>query len=155
VAAVNELPGCREVFARPHAARCESVPIDERQGLSVFVVDDEELITRSLAQILRNEGFEVTPFNNPLKALSRLESGAPDLLISDVMMPELNGIELARETRKALPDCSILLFSGAADDLMREAGHAGVGFRMLSKPLHPDRLLEEIGSALGAHRPAC
>lgn len=127
----------------------------ERQGLSVFLVDDEEMITKSLAHILRNEGYEVTPFNNPLKALSRLKSDAPDLLISDVMMPELNGIELARETRKAVPECSILLFSGAADDLLREAGHGGVGFRLLSKPLHPTRLLEEIGSMVGACRAAC
>ena len=138
-----------------NAARCYSVGTRERQGLSVFVVDDEELITKSLAHILRNEGFQVTPFNNPLRALSRLESAAPDLLISDVMMPELNGIELARETRRMLPDCSILLFSGAAEDLIRESGHGGLGFRMLSKPLHPDKLLEEICSMTGAYRAAC
>lgn len=116
----------------------------EHQGLSVFVVDDEELITRSLTQILRNEGFEVTPFTNPLRALGNLKSSAPDLLISDVMMPELSGIDLARETRKRLPECRILLFSGAADDLLRDAGKDGLGFRLLPKPLHPVDLLQEI-----------
>ena len=118
--------------------------IREHQGLSVFVVDDEELITKSLTQILRNEGFEVTPFTNPLKALGNLKSAAPDLLISDVMMPELSGIDLARETKRALPDCRILLFSGAADDLLRDAGADGIGFRLLHKPLHPADLLQEI-----------
>ena len=125
------------------------MPILDRQGLSVFVVDDEELITRSLTQILRNEGFEVSPFINPLKALANLKSGAPDLLISDVMMPELSGIELARQARKALPDCRILLFSGAADDLLRTAGADGIGFRLLHKPLHPSELLQEIESLPG------
>lgn len=126
------------------------MPIREHQGLSVFVVDDEELITRSLTQILRNEGFEVSPFTNPLKALANLKSAAPDLLISDVMMPELSGIELARATRKAVPDCRILLFSGAADDLLRDAGADGIGFRLLHKPLHPSELLQEIEALPGA-----
>lgn len=126
-----------------------------RPDLSIFVVDDEELITKSLTQILRNEGFNVTPFNNPLKALSRMESDAPDLLISDVMMPELSGIDLATETRKALPNCKILLFSGAADDLLRDAGEHGIGFRLLPKPLHPSELLQEIETLTAVCPPVC
>jgi DNA-binding response OmpR family regulator len=116
----------------------------ERHDISIYLVDDEELITKSLAHILRNEGFVVTSFNNPLKALSRMKTDAPDVLISDVMMPELSGIDLAMETRKVLPGCKILLFSGAADDLLHTAGGQGIEFRLLSKPLHPVRLLEEI-----------
>jgi DNA-binding response OmpR family regulator len=130
------------------------VPILERQALSVFVVDDEELITKSLTQILRNEGFVVTPFTNPLKALKQMNGAAPDLLISDVMMPELSGIDLARETRKALPDCRILLFSGAAEDLLRDSGGEGFGFRLLPKPLHPTDLLQEI-DAVTARSASC
>ena len=130
------------------------MPILGRQGLSVFVVDDEELITKSLTQILRNEGFSVTPFTNPLRALKRIKLAAPDLLISDVMMPELSGIDLARETRKAQPDCRILLFSAAADDLLRDTGGQGFGFRLLPKPLHPIDLLQEI-EALAAMCSTC
>lgn len=118
--------------------------ISERQDFPIFLVDDEELITKTLAQILRQEGFPVTAFTNPLKALKQIRIVKPDLLISDVMMPELSGIELAIETRKAAPDCRILLFSAAADDLLREAGEGGIGFRLLSKPLHPIDLLLEI-----------
>jgi DNA-binding response OmpR family regulator len=139
----------KEVFARSKTAGCNLVPILERQGLSVFVVDDEELITKSLTQILRNEGFAVTPFTNPLRALKQIKSVAPDLLISDVMMPELSGIDLARETRKALPDCKILLFSGAAEDLLRDTAGQGFGFRLLPKPLHPTELLQEIEALTG------
>ena len=126
-----------------------------RAGLSIFLVDDEELITKSLTHILRNEGFVVTPFNNPLKALSRLKTDAPDLLISDVMMPELSGIDLAIATRKALPNCKILLFSGAADDLLRDAGERGIGFRLLPKPLHPSELLQEIETMRAVCPPVC
>lgn len=116
----------------------------ERQNLSIYLVDDEEMITRSLAYILRGEGFLVTTFNNPLRALSKIANDAPDLLISDVMMPELSGLHLAMETKKVLPACNILLFSGAADHLLQQAGEQGIGFRLLSKPLHPSTLLDEI-----------
>jgi CheY-like chemotaxis protein len=119
--------------------------------MSIFVVDDEEIITRSLALILRREGFVVTPFTNPLDALKRIQTAAqefthpdPDILISDVMMPELSGIDLAIETRRWLPDCKILLFSGAADQLLHQAGEDGLDFRLLQKPLHPSNLLLEI-----------
>jgi CheY-like chemotaxis protein len=126
------------------------VSIQERQGLSVFVVDDEELIATSLVHILRKEGFRVTAFTEPLKALRRIRQDAPDLLISDVMMPELSGLELARETRAHAPECRVLLFSAAADQLLREAGEGGVGFRLLSKPLHPEDLLDEIAALTAA-----
>jgi CheY-like chemotaxis protein len=119
--------------------------------MSIFVVDDEEIITRSLSLILRREGFVVTSFTNPLNALKRIQTTAqeftrraPNLLISDVMMPELSGIDLAMETRKWLPDCKILLFSGAADQLLLQAGEDGLDFRLLQKPLHPSNLLLEI-----------
>jgi CheY-like chemotaxis protein len=127
----------------------------ERHDISIYLVDDEELITKSLAHILRNEGFVVTPFNNPLKALARMKTHAPDLLISDVMMPELSGLDLAVETRRMLPACKILLFSGAADDLQQNAAERVAEFRLLSKPLHPNLLLQEIESLTGLCPEAC
>ena len=117
--------------------------IQERLGVSIFVVDDEELIAESLTHILRKAGFEVTAFTNPVKALSELRLQPPDLLISDVMMPELSGIALATEARRLFPECKILLFSAAAEELLREA-NGDVGFRLVAKPLHPDDLLGEI-----------
>lgn len=125
----------------------------ESQEFSIYLVDDEELITKSLAHILRNEGFIVTTFNNPLEALAQIESDAPDLLISDVMMPELSGLHLAMETKKVVPGCKVLLFSGAADHLLQQAGEQGIGFPLLSKPLHPMKLLQEIANLALLHPP--
>jgi len=79
----------------------------------IFIVDDEHVITSTLAMILRNQGFEATSFTEPLDALEAALCEAPDLLISDVMMPRLSGIELAIEVRKHCPECKVLLFSGA------------------------------------------
>jgi DNA-binding response OmpR family regulator len=113
----------------------------ERPVSVIFVVDDEEMIAKSLALILSREGFDVSCFTNPLEAMERMETVAPDLLISDVMMPQLSGIDLAIHTRKSRPGCRILLFSAAASELLRKGR---LDFRLLQKPLHPNELLVEI-----------
>ena len=112
----------------------------------IFVVDDEILITQSLALILGRRGFEVSSFNDPLEALEQIKANPPDVLISDVVMPQLSGIDLAIRVRKLRPECSILLFSGQAGtaDLLQAARQNGYNFRLLQKPVHPRQLLEEI-----------
>jgi DNA-binding response OmpR family regulator len=124
------------------AQEANLVTKSEREIGVIFVVDDEELITKSLGLILRREGFDVFGFTNPLEALERMDTVVPDLLISDVMMPQLSGIDLAIQTRRVRPDCRILLFSAAAQEL-RKQGRAR-DFRLLEKPLHPVDLLREI-----------
>jgi DNA-binding response OmpR family regulator len=116
----------------------------ERESGVVFVVDDEEMITSSLGLILGREGFDVYEFTNPLKALERMETIGPDVLITDVMMPQLNGFDLAIKTRIVRPDCRILLFSAAASEFSKEAWADGHDFRLLQKPVHPAVILREI-----------
>lgn len=111
---------------------------------TIYVVDDEKLIADSLGLILRREGFDATSFTNPLQALDTISRRPPDLLISDVIMPELSGIDLAIQTRVLSPECRILLFSAAAADALHRAAEAGQDFRLLQKPVHPTMLLEEI-----------
>lgn len=117
-----------------------------KQVRHVFVVDDEPLITESLALILTREGFEVSSFTNPLDALEQIMATPPDLLISDVMMPQLSGLDLAIQLRKAHPECRILLFSGHAfnKEWLEETRKDGHHFRILAKPIHPNELLREI-----------
>ena len=124
--------------------RCYLVSMLDGHVSSIYVVDDEELIAHSLGLILRKEGFDVSSFTNPLRALDAIDRKAPDLLISDVVMPELSGIDLAIATRCVSPDCKILLFSAAAGEAMQQAAEAGQEFRLLQKPVHPTMLLEEI-----------
>jgi len=110
----------------------------------VCVVDDDAMITRSLSLILGREGFDVVSFTNPLEAKDHMRVNPPDLLISDIMMPELSGVDLAIHTAESLPDCRILLVSAAPEEVLRQARAEGHNFRLLQKPVHPKDLLREI-----------
>lgn len=112
----------------------------------LFVVDDEFVICTTLATILERSGFNAKAFTNPLEALKAANQNPPDLLISDVMMPELSGIDLAIQIQKAHPSCRVLLFSGqaATANLLDEAHRRGHNFELLSKPIHPVEFLQKI-----------
>jgi DNA-binding NtrC family response regulator len=112
----------------------------------VFIVDDEQVIASSLASILCHLGFDARAFTEPLKALKAARSEAPDLLISDVVMPQLSGIELAIQLQTSCPHCKVLLFSGqaATADMLEAARADGYDFEVLSKPVHPKDLLSRI-----------
>jgi DNA-binding NtrC family response regulator len=117
----------------------------------IFVVDDEEVIVKTLAIILQNSGFDATPFTEPLKALEASRSHSPDLLISDVVMPEINGIELAIQLLQICPECKVLLFSGQANTqvILETAQANGHDFEIISKPVHPTDLLRKVNDRLG------
>jgi len=119
-----------------------------RRQFHVIVVDDEIIIASTLATILQRNGFDAVSFTDPLQALAAARLKAPDLLITDVVMPGLSGIDLAIEVTKSVPDCRVLLFSGqaATANLLQVAREKGHDFELLSKPIHPTDLLRKIGS---------
>ena len=115
---------------------------------TAFVVDDENLIASTLELILISEGFNARSFVDPLDALDAARSVSPNLLLTDVQMPQMNGIQLAIEIQQSCPNCKVLLFSGhvATGDLLVEAGLKGHHFSILPKPVHPRDLLAMIES---------
>jgi CheY-like chemotaxis protein len=113
----------------------------------VFVVDDEHVIASTLAAILKLHGYSATFFTSPLEALAAARSKAPDLLITDVAMPDISGIDLAIQMRAQYPECKVLLFSGqaATQDLLEDARSQGHNFQLLDKPVHPSEMLSRVG----------
>jgi DNA-binding NtrC family response regulator len=112
----------------------------------VYVVDDESLIASTLADILQFQGFDATPFSEPLEALKAAHAEAPDLLITDMAMPLLSGIELAIQVQEHCPNCRVLLFSGHTDraSLLATDRFNGHEFELVNKPIHPNDLLKRI-----------
>lgn len=112
----------------------------------VLVVDDERVIADTLAIILNKNGFDASAVYTGTAAVERARAVQPDLIISDVIMPDMNGIEAAISIRRFLPSCKILLFSGqaATADLLKEARERGHEFDVLAKPVHPQDLLAKL-----------
>jgi CheY-like chemotaxis protein len=121
----------------------------------VFVVDDERIIASTLATILLHSGFEATAFIEPLMALEAVQAHPPDLLLSDVSMPLLSGIDLAIKVQELCPNCKVLLFSGQAEtaDLLEAARASGHRFELIHKPVHPKDLLRKIQEVTGDSPP--
>jgi CheY-like chemotaxis protein len=121
--------------------------VSPRSSSCIFVVDDKPVIAASLAAILELNGFSARFFTCPLEALAAARSESPDLIISDVAMPGISGIDLAIQMRAQYPGCRILLFSrqAATSDLLEGARARGYDFRLLQKPVHPSEFLFEIG----------
>jgi CheY-like chemotaxis protein len=112
----------------------------------VLVVDDERVIADTLAIILNQGGFDAAAVYTGTDAVERAGKEKPDLVISDVIMPDMNGIEAAIRIRQMLPGCKILLFSGqaATADLLEKARLQGHEFEILAKPVHPQDLLAKL-----------
>jgi CheY-like chemotaxis protein len=112
----------------------------------VLVVDDERVIADSLTIILNQNGYDAAAVYTGTAAVERARVVKPELLISDVMMPDINGIEAAIRIRRILPACKILLFSGqaATAGLLESARAQGYEFEILTKPLHPQDLLAKL-----------
>lgn len=113
---------------------------------SVFVVDDEPIIVLTVAAILNQSGFRATGLESAEAAIQAAESECPDLLITDVSMPGMNGIELAIRFKTICPSCKVVLFSGhlATAGLLKVASGQGHDFTILAKPVHPKDLLDAI-----------
>ena len=122
----------------------EQAEQSQRVRQRIFVVDDESSIARMLAMILDREGFEAHAFEDPRKAIAACQEMAPDLLVTDVAMPKMTGVELAIHVRAMLPQCKILLFSGFLGDLLKEARAEGHDFELVAKPIHPKDLLAKL-----------
>jgi len=122
----------------------------------VLVVDDESIIADTLAEILTRSGYDGIAAYDGDSALETALLRPPEMLITDVVLPGMSGIELAITVRRIFPDCKVILFSGQAStaDLLAAAREEGHHFTLLNKPLHPQDLLHRISEDLTPHKAA-
>lgn len=114
--------------------------------MKIIVVDDEPIIADTLVDILKGEGHDAFAVSNGAAAIKWAEMLRPDAIVSDVVMPGINGIDTAKAIMKFLPGCRIILFSGQAAtlDLLERARVEGYKFEVLAKPINPDVLLSVL-----------
>lgn len=112
----------------------------------ILVVDDEASIADTLALILSSRGYELKVAYSAEQAIDILAEWHPGLAIMDVMLPLMNGIDLAMVLKANYPSCRIILFSGQPDTsrLLDEALKKGHHFNILAKPIHPGFILDTV-----------
>jgi CheY-like chemotaxis protein len=144
----------RQIYVSDEFVRRPAGPVPHREDGTaaprsrprILVVDDQKLIVQTLAEILERAGFEVAAAYDGWEALDAAARFQPDHLLSDVLMPRMNGVELAIAVRKMYPTIKILLFSGQAgiSELLLSAEERGFVFEVIPKPVHPRKLVERI-----------
>lgn len=122
-----------------------ATPNDIRK-LNLLVVDDERLIADSLAWILNLKGFNARSVYSGTEAIHHAVINQIDILISDVAMEGMSGIDAAIEICKLIPNCKVLLLSGniGTSDMLRTAHDLGHHFDILAKPVHPDEIIDKL-----------
>lgn len=117
--------------------------------MKIIVVDDEPIIADTLVNILIGEGHDALAVSSGKSAIRWAEIIRPDAIVTDVIMPDMDGIETAKGIIKMLPNCRIILFSGqaASTTLLAKAQAEGCSFEVLAKPINPDVLLEKLKSS--------
>ena len=128
----------------------DSITFPQERESVVLVVDDERVIADTLSLILSKSGYNVLTAYDGKTALEIARSVPPALLITDVVMPGMTGIELAIMLVEVIPDCKVLLFSGQAAtvDLLAAARDIGHEFAILTKPVHPTDMLRRVKERL-------
>lgn len=117
--------------------------MSERNGLRILLAEDEEAMRGYLARALENAGYEVMAVDRGTQAVPLLESQHFDLLLSDIVMPEMDGIELAQRCSEVSPRTKVMFITGFAAVTLRVSREQPQA-KILSKPFHLRDLVLEI-----------
>jgi CheY-like chemotaxis protein len=115
-------------------------------GPRILVVDDEQLIADTLVRILNLSGFVATAAYSGSSAIAMAPTLCPDMVLTDVRMPGMNGVETGLLIREGCPEVRVVLFSGQASvgDARGETPEQGHGFELWRKPIHPRELVRRL-----------
>ena len=129
-------PSCGSVNDEPSASR----------RLRVIVVDDERRVADSVKDILLDSGHAAVAAYDGVSAVNIAKESCPDVLLCDVLMPNMNGVDTAVAIHDICPDARIVLFSGHASvsDILNRARDEGHHFEFLPKPIRPGDLLDKL-----------
>ena len=116
----------------------------------IILAEDDNDMRRFLVKALQNAGYDVISFDNGLSAYQRLREEPFELLLTDIVMPEMDGIELARKASELDPDLKIMFITGFAAVALNSDSAAPKNAKVLSKPVHLRELVSEVGKMLAA-----
>jgi two-component system cell cycle sensor histidine kinase/response regulator CckA len=123
--------------------------------VTVLLVEDEESLRELIREILQASGYEVLEAEDPMKAIETVErhEGAIHLLLTDILMPGMNGPVLAQRVRDRRPDIRVVYMSGHTEDSVAQSGLIEPGALLISKPFTHESLDRKLREALGPRPP--
>jgi len=116
----------------------------------ILLAEDDNDMRRFLVKALENAGFEVQSYDNGLSAYQRLREEPFEMLLTDIVMPEMDGIELARRAAELDPDIKVMFITGFAAVALNPDSDAPKEAKILSKPFHLRDLVSEVQKILVA-----
>ncbi|MGY3585880.1 two-component system cell cycle response regulator CpdR [Bradyrhizobium sp. USDA 4341] len=116
----------------------------------ILLAEDDTDMRRFLVKALENAGFKVSPHDNGMSAYQRLREEPFEMLLTDIVMPEMDGIELARRASELDPDIKIMFITGFAAVALNSDSEAPKNAKVLSKPVHLRELVSEVNKLLAA-----
>lgn len=127
----------------------------EAKTYYILIVDDEAKFANALKLLLKQKGLEVSAVHNAQEALDFIGKNSVDLVLTDVIMPGMNGIDLTKKLNQDFPETKIVVFSGGGDSgemvakILTDAALDEGALQSLTKPFSREDLLERINKALG------
>ena len=111
---------------------------------TVLIVDDSQTLRQMLTELLQKSGLKVIEATNGAEAKEKIQTKAPDLVITDLVMPGLDGRTLAAHAARSLPGLRVLFVSGYAHDVMAARGMLAEGVELLAKPYSAEQLATRL-----------
>jgi two-component system cell cycle response regulator CpdR len=116
----------------------------------ILLAEDDNDMRRFLVKALENAGFQVSPHDNGMSAYQRLREEPFEMLLTDIVMPEMDGIELARRASELDPDIKIMFITGFAAVALHPSSQAPKQAKVLSKPFHLREIVQEVERMIAA-----
>ena len=116
----------------------------------ILLAEDDDDMRRFLVKALEKAGYDVVSFGNGMKAYERLQEEPFMLLLTDIVMPEMDGIELARKAAELDPDLKIMFITGFAAVALNPDNNAPKDAKILTKPFHLRDLVDQVERMLAA-----
>ena len=116
----------------------------------ILLAEDDESMRVYLARALERSGYEVVAVATGTEALPHIASDRFDLLLTDIVMPEMDGIELAQHAASVAPDMRIMFITGFAAVALNPGSGAPTNAKVLSKPFHLRELVDEVARVMAA-----
>jgi PAS domain S-box-containing protein len=133
--------------AQPEVIETSSPLVSGRETERILVVDDSEAILKVVGRVLGERGYDITVNDRPTEALERLRHKQVDLMLVDILMPEMNGMQLVKKALALHPDIKVLMMTGySSADILKQATEAKLP--VLWKPFTPSALIEKVREVL-------